>query len=99
VLVIADGPTNRRRVGAHSTLIRSAFVSDGRTVLSWLRKPGGSASGVIFFSDSTARGARSQFGPRRRVRRRGLGVIRAWMGRANKSSTPKYCATSTTAGI
>jgi transcriptional regulator with XRE-family HTH domain len=49
-VVVTDSSTNRRRVEAHRTLLRSAFPADGRTVSAWLRQPSGSISGLSFLS-------------------------------------------------
>lgn len=38
-LVVAETRTNRRRVAAHATVLRTALPMDGRTVRSWLRRP------------------------------------------------------------
>jgi len=38
-VIVADSPTNRRRVGAHRTMLRAAFPTDGRSMRTWLRKP------------------------------------------------------------
>jgi hypothetical protein len=38
-MIVADGPTNRRRVAAHRTMLRAAFPADGRTMRAWLRRP------------------------------------------------------------
>jgi transcriptional regulator with XRE-family HTH domain len=42
-LVIADGSTNRRRVAAHSTLLRSVYRVEGRAMRRWVAGPGSSA--------------------------------------------------------
>jgi transcriptional regulator with XRE-family HTH domain len=38
-IIVADGPTNRRRVSAHRTMLRNAFPLDGRSMAAWLRAP------------------------------------------------------------
>ena len=38
-VIVADGPTNRRRVAAHRTMLRAAFPGDGRSIAGWLRRP------------------------------------------------------------
>jgi transcriptional regulator with XRE-family HTH domain len=38
-VIVADGPTNRRRVAAHTSMLRSAFPVDGRSVGGWLQNP------------------------------------------------------------
>ncbi len=46
-LLIADSPTNRRRVRAHLSMLRSAFPVDGRGILGWLRAPRGAVVGDV----------------------------------------------------
>ena len=38
-LIVEDGRTNRRRVEAHATMVRSALPHDGPTIRRWLRDP------------------------------------------------------------
>lgn len=68
-LLIADSPTNRRRVRAHLAMLRSAFPIDGRGILGWLRAPRGAVSAMSFLSSTPGAGANRQLAPVRRVRR------------------------------
>jgi hypothetical protein len=68
-VVLADSPTNRRRVLRHSGLLRQAFPSDGRTVRHWLRRPAGTLAALSFWSDVTVVNARRVPDRIRRVRR------------------------------
>jgi transcriptional regulator with XRE-family HTH domain len=64
LMVIAEGPTARRRVAQHSQTFANAFPVRGVAVRRWLAAPSGSVSGLLFFSDS------HQAATRRRVRTR-----------------------------
>jgi transcriptional regulator with XRE-family HTH domain len=50
-VVMRDTTTNRRRVAAHATVLRSALPHDGRTVRCWLRDPEGSLAALSFLPD------------------------------------------------
>jgi transcriptional regulator with XRE-family HTH domain len=65
-VVIAETPTNRRRVLDHSTTMRAAFPADGRAIGPWLRHPDRPIAALSFLADSLLRGANPG---RRRVRR------------------------------
>ena len=67
-VIVADGPTNRRRLSAHRAMLRAAFPTDGRSVAGWLQKPVRSMRALSFWSSDQRRGG----GPRsvRRVRAR-----------------------------
>lgn len=39
-VIVAAGTTNRRRVTAHSTMVRAAYPQGGRTMHAWIRRPG-----------------------------------------------------------
>jgi len=67
-VVIADTPTNRRRLADHATTLRAAFPHDGRTMRRWLRNPAGAVSALSFLSPATGGGARRDFRPIRQVR-------------------------------
>ena len=59
-LVIADGRTNRRRIGDHPALF-ARFDTRGRSAYSWLRDPRPAAGGLLVFAklpDSARSGAR-----------------------------------------
>jgi transcriptional regulator with XRE-family HTH domain len=51
-LVIAEGAPNRRRVAAHSALLRAAYPQDGRTITRWLRAPAGRVLAMSFLADA-----------------------------------------------
>ena len=68
-VVLADGPTNRRRVLRHSVLLRRAFPSDGRSVRHWLRRPVGTLAALSFWSDASLVNTRRVPDHIRRVRR------------------------------
>jgi hypothetical protein len=68
-VVVAESATNRRRVAAHSALLRAAFPADGRLMRQWLRQPAGRVAALSFFSDSNGDGAKRGFSGRQRVRR------------------------------
>jgi hypothetical protein len=65
-VIVADGPTNRRRVGAHQAMLRAAFPTDGRSVRPWLRDPRRPIRALSFWS--TDAGRRRGPTPVRRVR-------------------------------
>jgi transcriptional regulator with XRE-family HTH domain len=67
-VLIADTPTNRRRLAEHATALRSAFPEDGRAMRRWLRRPTGAIRALSFLSIATGRGARRDFRPIRQVR-------------------------------
>jgi transcriptional regulator with XRE-family HTH domain len=64
-VIVADGPTNRRRVGAHRAMLRSAFPVDGRSTGGWLRDPVRPIRALSFWSRGENRRRRT---PVRRVR-------------------------------
>jgi hypothetical protein len=70
LVVIGEGPTNRRRVAAHASVLRAAFPGDGRTARAWLRQPVGRFRGLCFFSNATGGSASTRFSSCKRVRRR-----------------------------
>jgi transcriptional regulator with XRE-family HTH domain len=51
-VVVAEGPTNRRRLSEHAGMLRHAFPVDGRRMRSWLRRPDGVTNALSFLSDS-----------------------------------------------
>jgi len=73
-LVVADSPTNRRRVQAHGAMLRAAYPADGRTVPGWLREPRGSIAALSFLSSTLGTGGNRSLAPVRRVRRRAPSV-------------------------
>ena len=68
-VVFAESRTNRRRVSAHASAVRSAFASDGHAIRSWLLKPVGSIRALSFWTDSRVAAVRRGVGAPRRVRR------------------------------
>ena len=66
-VVVADGPTNRRRVASHQALLRTALPEDGRTMRRWLREPSGRIAALSFLSDSTGGNARRTCSSQKRV--------------------------------
>ena len=69
-VVMAESRTNRRRVAAHSAVLRSAFPSNGRAMRSWMLHPAGSIRALSFWTDSQVAAARRAVGAPRRVRKR-----------------------------
>jgi transcriptional regulator with XRE-family HTH domain len=72
-IIVADGRTNRRRVAAHSTMLRSAFPADGRAMPGWLRAPNRAIAGLTFWRVAERGSATGDHHPVRRVRRVGRG--------------------------
>jgi transcriptional regulator with XRE-family HTH domain len=66
-VIVAEGRTNRRRVGEHRTLLRASFPSDGRAIAGWLLKPRIRLSALSFLPDSGGSATRQSRAPRRRV--------------------------------
>lgn len=69
LLVIEDGPTNRRRMRGAIALFDAALPTGGREASAWLRRPSGSISGRLFLSPSNRGGSRHTRGGRQRIRR------------------------------
>ncbi len=67
-LIVADGKTNRRRVAAHRTTLRSVFPAEGRSINSWLRDPKGSVACLSFWTDARRDGTNSDLATVKRVR-------------------------------
>jgi transcriptional regulator with XRE-family HTH domain len=68
-LLVADGPTNRRRVEAHGSMLRGAFPVDGRSMAAWLRAPKGRVAALSFLSSTRPVNAIRRLAPVHRVRR------------------------------
>jgi hypothetical protein len=69
-LIVADSRTNRRHAAQHSTLLRTRFALDGRSLPALLRHPSGPTTGLAFWTDSAGGGARREsLAARRAVRR------------------------------
>lgn len=69
LLVVAEGPTNRRRVDAHAATFTAALPARVRAIRSWLRRPVGDLRGLIFFSDRHQGQVIQRFHQPQRVRR------------------------------
>jgi transcriptional regulator with XRE-family HTH domain len=50
-VVLRDTATNRRRLAAHATVLRSAFPQDGRAIRGWLSRPRGQVAALSFLSN------------------------------------------------
>lgn len=68
-VIVADSSTNRRRVRNHSTALRAAFPSDGRTMGGWLARPAAAVGALSFWSNARDGGINQQFATVKRVRR------------------------------
>ena len=66
-LVIAEGPTNRRRVAEHASMLRAALPVDGRTIARWLRAPSGRVMALSFLADARPGSAPSGFSAVNRI--------------------------------
>lgn len=73
-VIVANGRTNRARLAAHRTLLRSAFPMDGRSVRAWLRRPDRPIAALSLWDRVETGTAPGAFAARHRVRRR---VVRA----------------------
>lgn len=62
LLVVADSPTNRRRVAALDAVLRAAYPARGTDVRRWLARPSGALNGLAF-SHTARRGARQGSSP------------------------------------
>lgn len=70
-VVVAESPTNRRRLAEHATVLRAAFPDDGRTLRRWLRDPSSSRRplrALSFLSDARVANRTAARSSRRRVR-------------------------------
>ena len=63
-VIVGDTSTERRRLRAHATLLRTAFPAEGRAMRGWLMRPRGRISALSFWSDVTAGGRKPDAGPR-----------------------------------
>jgi transcriptional regulator with XRE-family HTH domain len=68
LLVVGEGPTNRRRVERFSVLFEAALPVRGWQVKRWLRAPANELSGLLFLSDAPAGSTRRTTAGRSRVR-------------------------------
>ena len=69
LLVIEDGPTNRRRIQSASGLFDASLPIGGRSVAAWLRRPIDAIAGRLFLSPSNRGGTKQVRGGRDRIRR------------------------------
>jgi len=51
-VIVAEGATNRRRIAAHRTMLRSAFPTDGRAMAGWLLDPAAPVRALSIWSDA-----------------------------------------------
>jgi transcriptional regulator with XRE-family HTH domain len=68
-VVVAPSRTNRRRIAAHTAMLRAAFPTDGRTIGSWLRDPIGPVAALSIWPNSHAGKGGLDLAPARRVSR------------------------------
>lgn len=68
-VVLTETSTNRRRVGRHRRLLRTAFPADGRAMRRWLQTPSGTISALSFWSDVRSGSVRRTISQTQRVRR------------------------------
>jgi transcriptional regulator with XRE-family HTH domain len=76
-LVVAESPTNRRRVAQHRDVLRAVLPAGGREMDRWLQAPAGRIAALTFLSSSRQTNGDPGFAPVRRVRRREPGRRRA----------------------
>jgi transcriptional regulator with XRE-family HTH domain len=67
-VVVAESPTNHRRLADHATVLRAAFPDDGRKVRAWRRNPSGPLRALSFLSDARLANRTAARSSRRRVR-------------------------------
>lgn len=73
ILVVAEGSTNRRRIGSHPRLFARLSVR-GRAVEAWLRRPRGAPEGMLLFANPSDRSeADARRAGRQRIRPHGRG--------------------------
>jgi len=65
-IVVSGSRTNRRRVAAHSAMLRAAFPADGRSIRAWLREPNRPIAALSMWHEGVE--APGRFAPVRRVR-------------------------------
>ena len=68
-VALRESPSNRRRLAAHASVLRTAFPDDGRRMRAWLAHPDGEVRALGFLSDSHARKAVAGSSGVQRVRR------------------------------
>jgi transcriptional regulator with XRE-family HTH domain len=77
LLVLPATETARRRVRSHSTILDTALPARGAMVRRWLRRSDGALAGILFVSDTNARGDTSSAGGGKRIRRRASSTDRS----------------------
>lgn len=68
-VIVADGTTNRRRVRAHSTALRTAFPHNMHLVSGWLASPTAPISALTFWSSAQQGDTSQPLATVKRVRR------------------------------
>jgi transcriptional regulator with XRE-family HTH domain len=68
-VLVAGGRTNRARISAHRTLLRTAFPVDGRTVVGWLRRPDREIHALSLWDKANDGGGSGGLAARHRVKR------------------------------
>ena len=69
LVILPATDTARRAVERNESVLRVLFPSRGKEVRSWLRKPGGQLSGLVFVADTNRRSVTGRPPARSRVRR------------------------------
>lgn len=67
-IAVADSRTNRRRLAAHRTVLRTAFPADGRSIDGWLGNPSGALAAFSFVTNGQPMRSRTSLAAPRRVR-------------------------------
>jgi len=68
-VVVRETRTNRRRLAAHHSMLRSAFPTDGHGLRAWLTRPDGSVKALSFLPLAHDSNASQRTGGVRRVRK------------------------------
>jgi transcriptional regulator with XRE-family HTH domain len=68
-VIVAASTTNRRRIGAHRSMLRAAFPVDGRAIGGWLARPDRAVRALSIWSDSHGQTLRVDLRSVRRVAR------------------------------
>lgn len=68
-VILAEGRTNRRRVDAHRSVLRTALPADGRTMHAWLTAPRGAIAALSFWPRNDQVRGIGRLDPPKRVRR------------------------------
>lgn len=67
-VLLSNTRTNRRRVVAHQTELRTAFPGGGAEMIAWLRNPTGAISALSLWTNANGSGASRSKAGRQRVR-------------------------------